>query len=45
MLIYDVIYYTNIFIFVNRLTDLIRLKSKRVVRVNLYLCLKSDALA
>lgn len=44
MLIRDVMHYTNVFTFVDRLSDLVRLKSKRVVHASLYSCLKSDAL-
>lgn len=38
-------HYTNVFTFINRLTNLIRLKSERVIRINIHACLKSDALA
>ncbi|KAJ5752832.1 hypothetical protein N7520_008426 [Penicillium odoratum] len=44
-LVKNVMHYSNVFTFISRLNDLIRLKSERVVRANIHSCLKAEALA
>ncbi|KAJ5745074.1 hypothetical protein N7520_010256 [Penicillium odoratum] len=44
-LVRDNMHYSDDFTFISRLSDLVRLKSERVVRANIHSCLKAEALA
>ena len=43
-IIRNITYYSDVYVFIDRMTDLVLLKSEEVVRANIHSCLKGAAL-